>query len=82
VSACRVFSDNLVRERKRLGLTQEQLWEASGIDRSEISRLERGLRDARLSTIERLAIGLGVPAARLLDGIPRKSRADSPCRLV
>ena len=70
VSARRTFSDNLVRERKRLKLTQEQLCEAANIYRSEVSRLERGERDPRLSTIEKLAIGLGIPAGQLLAGIP------------
>jgi hypothetical protein len=34
-----------------------------------LSLLERGGRDARLSTITKLARGLGIPPAKLLDGI-------------
>jgi transcriptional regulator with XRE-family HTH domain len=37
---------------------------------SEISRLERSARDPRLATIVKLANALGIPPARLLDGIP------------
>jgi transcriptional regulator with XRE-family HTH domain len=39
---------------------------ASGLHRTEISLLERGVRDVRLSTIVRLARGLGIPPAELL----------------
>jgi len=35
-----------------------------------VSRLERCQRDPRLATIVKLARALGVPPARLLDGIP------------
>jgi predicted transcriptional regulator len=34
---------------------------------THIGRLERGERDPQLSTIVRLATGLHIPAARLLD---------------
>jgi transcriptional regulator with XRE-family HTH domain len=40
-----------------------------GTHASEISRLERGLRDPRLSTVVRLARALDVPVAALVDGI-------------
>lgn len=63
------FAENLRAERERLGLSQEQLGYASGLHRTEISLLERGQRDPRLSTIVRLAHGLGVPPALLLTNI-------------
>jgi transcriptional regulator with XRE-family HTH domain len=37
---------------------------------SEISRLERSRRDPRLATIVKLAKALGIPPAKLLDGMP------------
>ena len=40
---------------------------------AEISRLENGLRDVRLSTIIRLADALAVPVHTLLDGLGRFS---------
>jgi transcriptional regulator with XRE-family HTH domain len=49
--------------------SQEALGEAASLDMSEISRLERAHRDPRLATIAKLARALGVPAARLLEGI-------------
>ena len=63
------FAANLRRERERAGLSQEQLGFKAGIHRTEISLLERGGRDPRLSTIARLAAGLGVPLATLVDEV-------------
>jgi len=47
------------RKRLELALTQRELAEASGLDPSAISYLERGSRRARLSSIKRLAAALG-----------------------
>ena len=63
------FARNLRAQRLRSGLSQESLASASTLHRTEISLLERGEREPRLSTIVRLARGLGVPAATLLDGL-------------
>jgi len=46
-----------------------ELSDRCGLHFSEISRLERGRRDAQLSTIVKLARGLGVSPAELLAGI-------------
>ena len=64
------FAANLRRERQRAGLSQEGLARASHLHRTEISLLERAEREPRLSTIVRLAGGLGVPPAALLDDLP------------
>jgi len=64
------FAANLRKERKRLKLSQEALGECCDLNMSEISRLERSRRDPRLATIIKLAKALGIPPARLLDGIP------------
>jgi transcriptional regulator with XRE-family HTH domain len=63
------FAANLRRERKRLKLSQEALGECCDL-MSEVSRLERSQRDPRLATIVKLAKALGIPPAKLLDGIP------------
>jgi transcriptional regulator with XRE-family HTH domain len=39
----------------------------------QVSRIERGVREIRLTTLIRLIDGLGVPADRLLDGLLRQS---------
>jgi transcriptional regulator with XRE-family HTH domain len=41
----------------------------SGIHNTEISRIERGLRDQRMSTLIRLARALRTAPSRLLDGV-------------
>jgi transcriptional regulator with XRE-family HTH domain len=64
------FAQNLRTERQRLKLSQEALGFNCGLNMSEISRLERSRRDPRLATIIKLARALGVPPAKLLDGIP------------
>lgn len=63
------FASNLRRHRQAARLTQEQLSARTGLHPTEISRLERGVREPRLSTIARLAKGLGVGAEQLVAGI-------------
>ena len=63
------FAANLRRARAEAGLSQEELSERSGLHSTEISRLERGVREPRLGTIVRLARGLGLPPADLLTGV-------------
>jgi transcriptional regulator with XRE-family HTH domain len=65
----KTFAENLRQQRTERGLSQMALGNAAGLHFSEISLLERGGRDPRLSTIVKLARGLGVPPERLLDGI-------------
>ncbi len=63
------FAANLRKHRAAAKLTQEQLSAKTGLHPTEISRLERAVREPRLGTIVRLARGLGVSADRLVAGI-------------
>lgn len=63
------FGAALAYERRRRSLSMSELARMAGTHASEVSRLERGLRDPRLWTIVRLARALEVPLGRLLDGI-------------
>lgn len=63
------FAANLRTRRRVAGLTQEDLSRLTGLHATEISRLERAVRDPRLSTIVRVANGLGVPPSKLLDKV-------------
>ena len=45
--------------RAQLGISQKQLAALSGIDQSDISKIERGVANPSLSTLERLAKALG-----------------------
>jgi transcriptional regulator with XRE-family HTH domain len=58
---------NLREARERLGLTQEQVAERSGVHATEVSRIEAGKRDPKVSTLERLAKAVEVKPGRLLD---------------
>jgi DNA-binding XRE family transcriptional regulator len=63
------FAANLRRLRADAGLSQEQLAGRTGLHPTEISRLERAVREPRLGTIVRLARGLDVGVERLVSGI-------------
>jgi len=61
---------NIRSHRKRLDLTQEALAYKCDMHPVELGRAERGKRDLRVSTVVRIAQGLEIPPAKLLDGIP------------
>ena len=57
-----------VRElRERKGLTQEQLADLSGLHRTYVSGVERGLRNPSLVNVVKLARALGVRVGDLFD---------------
>jgi len=58
---CDVFiiGEKLKDERRKAGLTQEQLADKIGTKKSFISRVERGRADIQLSTLVKLFQGLG-----------------------
>ncbi len=58
---------NLRGARERLGLTQEQVAERSGVHATEVSRIEAGKRDPQVSTVRRLAAAVEVKPGQLLD---------------
>jgi transcriptional regulator with XRE-family HTH domain len=61
------LGSNLRAARKKLGLTQEQVAERSGVHSTEVSRIEAGKRDPQVSTLRKLAAALEVPPGELLD---------------
>jgi transcriptional regulator with XRE-family HTH domain len=63
------FAANLRRCRKNRGLSQQRLAFDCRLHRTEISLLERGDRNPRLTTIVRLARALGVAPAELLEDV-------------
>lgn len=54
-------------QRKVLGLSQEALADAAGIDRAHMGKIERGERNATLLNVIRIAGALGTSASVLLD---------------
>lgn len=54
-----ILGEKLKEERKKSGLTQEQLATKIGTKKSYISRIENGHADVQLSTLFRIFAGLG-----------------------
>ncbi len=63
------FARNLRKHRVENGLSQGALAMRAQLHRTEISLLERGAREPRLSTIVRLARALGTTPAELVQGV-------------
>jgi transcriptional regulator with XRE-family HTH domain len=66
------FSSNLLSARKRLGITQEALAEATGIARITIANWENGRKKPSMDMIKPLSLALGITSDELL-GIESKS---------
>lgn len=62
----KAFGHALLKTRRRHGLSQMDLYKATGLDRTFISDLERGIQGPSLKTLLRIAKGIG----------------DDPCLLV
>ena len=55
-----MLADSLVKARDTVGMTQKQLAEVTGIYQADISKIERGLANPSVSTLKRLADGMGL----------------------
>ncbi len=66
-SECSLFGKRVVKIRNQLGLTQKDLSERSEINRTEISRIENGLKNLEFFTIVKLAEGFGIELISLFD---------------
>lgn len=62
----RAFGQRVREARLRGGISQEELADRAGLDRTYISGVERGLRNLSLSTLCRIALALGVDPAELV----------------
>jgi transcriptional regulator with XRE-family HTH domain len=69
------FAENLLILRRRTGLSQEDLGFLSNLHRTEISQLELGYRDPKISTLVKLSGSLTVTPNDLLSGIVWKAGA-------
>jgi transcriptional regulator with XRE-family HTH domain len=67
-----VFAENVRVQRTLRGWSQEALSERCGVNRNYIGALERAENDPRLSTVQKLANGLGTEPFKLL--IPAKEQ--------
>lgn len=57
---------NVRRQRKALGLSQEDLADEADLHRTQVGAIERAEKDVRLSTVEKLSDALKVQASDLL----------------
>jgi ribosome-binding protein aMBF1 (putative translation factor) len=64
------FGAKVRAARQARGWTQEELAERSGMAAVQISRVERGVREVRLTTLLRLARALRTTPGHLLDDLP------------
>lgn len=69
-----VVARNVREARKALGLSQESLADAAGVDRTYVSQVERRQRNLTITMVARLARALETTPDRLLaaDGIHRR----------
>jgi transcriptional regulator with XRE-family HTH domain len=68
----KTFGANLVRERKRRGLSQEELGFRAALHRTAIGQLERGERAPRVESLIKLAGSLEIDPGVLLTGLAWK----------
>jgi transcriptional regulator with XRE-family HTH domain len=69
----RAFGDVMRTMREELGISQMKFHLKTGLDRTFISDLERGVQCPSLRTIYRVAAGLDIPPGNLV-----RSTAESP----
>ncbi len=63
------FGDNVRAARRARGWTQEDLAHKSGLATVQVSRIERGAREIRLTTLLRLLAAFEAPPEELLEGL-------------
>lgn len=69
----RAFGVVLRRLRDGRGMSQEDLAAESGVGRSFVAKLELGLNQPTLTTLFRLADGLGASAASLVEQVQKEA---------
>jgi transcriptional regulator with XRE-family HTH domain len=62
--------DALIALRERSGMNKQQLADAAGVDRTLVTRIEKGERNATPSVITKLALALKVPVTAILGPAP------------
>ena len=63
------FGEKVATLRQKRGLTQDQLADKTGLSVDTIGAIEQGRRWARLTTLHKLAKGLGVSTDELFKGL-------------
>lgn len=71
---------NLRRLRVDKGLSQERLALEAGIDRSYVGRVERGMENVTVSTLEAISLTLNVHVSELFAVVDDKLASPQPLR--
>ncbi len=71
------FGDAISDRREAINMTQQELSDRSGVNRTYISDIERGRRNVTVTTAKRLAAALKLDASQLLSDADRKSKSAS-----
>ena len=66
-SARERLAANIISLRGARGWSQEDLANAGGFHRTFVTQIERQTRNVTLDNLERIAVTLGIPLARLLE---------------
>ena len=67
------FGENLSKLRLSKKMTQDDLATKTGLSADTIGAIEQGRRWARLTTLHKLAVGLGIPTSELFKGLNSKN---------
>jgi transcriptional regulator with XRE-family HTH domain len=62
----KIFGKVLQRHRLQRNISQEELAFQAGVDRTFVSRLERGIRQPTITTLINIGQALGISAANLV----------------
>ena len=71
------FGSAIKTERRRRGWSQEELAHRSGLHRTYITDVERGVRNMTVETITKLSNALGVSMTELISKAERDGRAEN-----
>ena len=69
-----VFGEVLRRYRTDMNISQEELAFRAGVDRTFVSRIERGIRQPTITTLVGLGLALGISAAELVREVEAEYR--------
>ena len=62
----RIFGDVVRKYRARMDISQEELAGRAGVDRTFISRIERGMRQPTITTILKLGLAFEISSTELV----------------
>lgn len=73
----KAFADVLRQERQKVGWSQEELGFRTGLHRTYISQIERGIKNPTLTTVNRIADALGIGLTDLVQKVEVRMRSDA-----